>query len=90
MIDTLWNVTDKLATRLAWALVVGLLFAAWWIALLLPEQWVVAGMLAATACASSAMAATLQIRCYMVRTCNLVRTLSETEGRGGVQLHRVP
>lgn len=61
----------KFATGAAWAVVVLLMVTAW-IVMLLSDHWRVAGMLAASSCASSAFAATMQIRCYAVRTSRLI------------------
>lgn len=63
--------TSKLITAALWAWVLLLFAAAWatW-ALGASEIWM---MLAFTGCASSACAATSQIRCYALRLCAMVR-----------------
>lgn len=65
----------KVIAYVAWAVVIGLMGIAWVVILATPH-WQVGGMFAAMACASSAMAATLQIRCYAVRMMCLIRTSS--------------
>lgn len=65
----------KVITCVAWAVVIGFMALAWVVILATPH-WQVGGMFAAMACASSAMAATMQIRCYAVRVMCLVRTAS--------------
>lgn len=71
---------------IAWTAVVGLLVAAWLLLLLDQDHWRVAGLLAFTACAGSAIAATLHIRSFLVRVCSLVRAASirrdELDGQG--------
>ena len=57
----------------AWLVVAGLLAAAWLVMLLSPSRGV-ALLLAATACASSAVAAVLQMRTYVVRICVVIRS----------------
>lgn len=65
----------KVITCVAWAVVVGLMALAWVVILLTP-YWQVGGLFAAMACASSAMAATMQIRCYAVKMMCLIRVTS--------------
>lgn len=63
--------TSKLITALLWTLVSLLGLAAWvtWAAGT-EDVWM---MLAFTACATSAVAATSQIRCYTLRVCGMLR-----------------
>lgn len=63
-----WNV----AAGVAWAAVVGFIVAAWAV-FLGGENWPLAGMLAFSACATSAAAAVLHVRGYFVRLCRVVR-----------------
>lgn len=70
------------AAGAAWAVVAGLLIAAWSVAVWSEGHWLVAGMLAATGCASSAVAATLQIRTYACRLSRLFRIAAGLDGRG--------
>lgn len=56
-----------------WTLVISLLVAAWATALWGPHH--VGGMLAATACAASGVAATAQIRVYSLSVCNQLRVM---------------
>ncbi len=66
----------------AWAVVIGLMVIGW--ALILWTSHVAwGGMFAAMACATSALAATLQIRCYAVRMMCLVRATSSLGPAGG-------
>ena len=67
---------SKVAAGVAWVMTVLLLLAGWVMVLAVPEHWMVGGMFAATACATSAVAATLHIRCYAVRLACLVRLTS--------------
>lgn len=64
----------KVITLGIWSIVVVLLLAGWVTILVSPDHARVAGMLAATACSTSALAAALQIRCYAVRLSCLMRT----------------
>lgn len=63
-------------SALLWAVVVKLIAAAWVVGLWAPESWLVAGLLASTGCATSALAATMQIRVYACRVSRLVRVTS--------------
>lgn len=56
-----------------WAAVLGLMVAAWVVILFAEQHWTVAGMLAASGCALSALAATLQIKTYACRMSRLIR-----------------
>lgn len=59
-----------------WVLVAGLMLAAWLVITLAGgDSWKIGGMLAASACATSAIAAAFQIRVYMLRTCALIRAI---------------
>lgn len=75
----------KVITLAAWGVVVALMLSGWVTMVATPEHWKVAGMLAATACASSALAATLHIKCYAVRLSCLMRATSGL--REGAELH---
>ena len=66
-----------------------------WVLLLLTAAWIVWGvagqhgagvMLGLTACASSAAAATAQIRCYTLRVCALLRVTSGLEDAPTIEL----
>ena len=61
------------AAFVLWAAVFALIAAAWIAMGVDPGMWRFAGLLAATACATSAGAATLHIKTYSLRTCNLIR-----------------
>lgn len=66
--------TSKLITSALWAWVAALFIAAWLTyAITTHDIWM---MLAFTGCASSALAATSQIRCYSLRICGLLRVAS--------------
>lgn len=65
---------------LLWFLVAALLVAAWVVAILAPDHFVIAGMLAATALALSAVAATAHIRLFACRLSRLVRVGTGLEG----------
>lgn len=75
---------SKVITAALWAWVVMVLLAAWTAWLFGHHE--LAAMLGLTACASSAAAATAHIRCYMVRTCGLLRAVSDHEGAPTIQL----
>lgn len=62
-----------------WAVVLGLLVAAWVVILFADSHWTVAGMLAASGCALSALAATLHIKTYACRMSRLIRISSGLE-----------
>lgn len=64
--------TCKVVAATLWVWTLGVLVAAWFTAVLGGALWV-AGMLAATACVSSAVAATAQIRCYTFTVCGQLR-----------------
>lgn len=70
----------KVTASVMWAVVVGLMLAGWSVILLVPDHWRIGGMFAATSCATSALAATLHIRCYMVRLAGLVRAIPSVQG----------
>ncbi len=89
MTDTLMS-KGKFLTVATWGVVVVLLVAAW-VVILMTEAWLVGGMLAATGCATSALAAALMVRCYMVRTCNMIRVFNQAGGtqEPAAPLHQV-
>lgn len=62
----------KVIMFVAWG-VVATLMATAWVVILFTSRWRVGGMFAAMSCAMSAMAATMQIRCYAVRMACLIR-----------------
>lgn len=64
---------NGIAAGVLWTLVAGLLMAAWAVVLWTEGHEFVAGMLAATGCATSALAATMQIKTYACRLSRLVR-----------------
>lgn len=66
-------IKGSVITGLVWLAVAALIGGAWSVMLVDPERWRIAGMLAATACATSAAAAALQVRCYAARIVALVR-----------------
>lgn len=61
---------------LAWATMFGLFLAGAIVMLVAEAHWRVAGILLIAALATSAVAATLHIRSFMVRVCALVRAAS--------------
>lgn len=73
---------DAVATGMLWSAVAAFIGAAWIICLSSPDRWRLAGMLAATACATSAFAATLHVRTYIVRLCRVVRVATDLEPGG--------
>jgi hypothetical protein len=73
----------RVAANALWSVVVGLMVVGWAIVLLLPDHWILGGMFGLTACATSALAATLHIRCYMVRLAGLVRAVGSIEREDG-------
>lgn len=82
--------TSKVFAAAVWAGVAALLVAGWAIVLFNEEQWRVAGMLAASACAGSALAATFHVRAYCVRLCNLIRVANGLHTRPEAEsLHSV-
>lgn len=72
----------KVIMLMAWAVVVGLM-ATGWSLILWSDHLAWGGMFAAMSCATSALAATLQIRCYVVRMMCVVRATSSLEPVGG-------
>ena len=70
--------TSKLITGVLWGWVAALFLAAWvtWWYESTGDLWM---MLAFTGCASSALAATSQIRCYSLRICGLLRATGQLE-----------
>jgi hypothetical protein len=80
------NVTEDyfLACRVwavvAWLVMAVLMGAAWLVMTLDAGGWKVAALLAACACATSAVAATLHVRSFMVRVCALIRAASTARG----------
>ena len=72
--------TSHLITAALWAWVFLLFVAAWatWYFETTGDLWM---MLAFTGCASSALAATAQIRCYSLRICKLMRAANGLEGQ---------
>lgn len=81
MIDEYVN-RGNVNAGVAWAVVVALMVTGWVVILTTPH-WQVGGMFAAMACASSALAAVLHIRCYAVRLAGLVRaarSIQDVEG----------
>lgn len=68
-----------------WVVVTGLLGGAWAVVLLVGDHLPIAGMLAATGCALSALAATLQIKTYACGVSRLVRATSGASVREEVR-----
>ena len=68
----------KMHAMLGWSVVVGLMAIAWGV-MLLTGHWRIAGMFAATSCATSAYAAVLHLRCYAVRIAGLVRAMNSVQ-----------
>lgn len=73
----------RVTANAMWAVVVGLMSVGWGVMLLAPDYWKIGGMFAATSCATSAIAATLHIRCYAVRLAALVRGVSGIQPEEG-------
>lgn len=73
-----------MAAAALWAVVIALLGSAWVVILAAEHHLEVAGMLAATGCATSALAATLHIKTYACRMSRLIRLSS------GLELDDVP
>jgi len=65
----------KVITYAAWGVVIGFMALAWVVILLTPH-WQVGGLFAAMSCATSALAATMQIKGYAVRMACLIRVTS--------------
>lgn len=76
----------KLVAGAAWAVVALLIAAAWVVGLLV--NWQIGMLLATSACALSAAAAVLHIRCFMVRVLALIRATSQSSDES--VLRRVP
>ena len=72
--------STKLGMILAWTAVGALMAGAWGVILVTPEHWKMAGLLATSACVTSAVAATLSIKIYAARQCALIRALSGLDG----------
>ena len=68
--------TGKVFAGVLWTWVGGLLATAWVLAMI-PGQIEFAALLAATACASSALAAVFHIRCFFVRQSQLIRASTD-------------
>lgn len=68
----------------AWGLVLGLMAGAGAV-LALTDEWRWAGLLAASSCATSAVAATITIKGYATRLCSLIRVTSGLEREGEVR-----
>ncbi len=66
-----------------WAVVAGLMLAAWVVILAADNYWTIAGMLAATSCATSALAATLHIKTYACGMARLIRVTAGAPSNGG-------
>lgn len=80
MIDEYVN-KNKVVAYCTWGAVVGLMALAWVVVIFGETKY--AWMLAEMACATSALAATLHIRCYMTRIACLVRAPSGFESPSG-------
>lgn len=65
----------KIATIAAWTAVLLLLGAAW-VSVLVLDRWRYGGLFGLTACAISAMAAALQVRCYILRLAKMIRAMT--------------
>lgn len=61
---------SKIEAGVLWGLVILLILGAWAVAFV---HWQAAILVGVTACALSAGAATMQIRCYVIRVCALLR-----------------
>lgn len=67
-----------------WAGVAGLMLSGWIVVLVTGhEAWHIAGMLAASACALSALAATIHIKIYACRISRLIRVTGGLERDDG-------
>lgn len=72
-----------------WLTVVLLFIAAWAVALASPGRWLVAIMLATSACAFATFTGTLHNRIYVERVTRLIRACSNLERGGGQALRPV-
>ena len=73
----------KVVAYTMWALVILLTLSAWLVWAMNPDgPWV---LLATTACASSAIAATAQMRLYCSRVCRLLRQGFDMDAEHGVR-----
>lgn len=77
----------KVIMLAAWGVVIGLM-AIGWVLILCSSHTAWGGMFAAMACATSAFAATLQIRCYAVRMMCVVRATAGLDPVGGFERPR--
>lgn len=73
---------ESVVTGLLWGAVIVLLGSAWVLMIADPTEWRFAGLFAASACALSAFAATLHVRTYISRLCNVVRVTNHLEPGG--------
>lgn len=62
-----------------WMAVLAMLAGAWVVALVLPDQWLIAGMLAASACGFATFTGTLHNRIYVERIARLIRVTSRLD-----------
>lgn len=70
----------KVFAMVAWAIVGALLTASWLVMLFDADEWQLPVMLIGSACVSSAVAAVLHIRSYVVRLCAVIRASGRGEG----------
>ncbi len=70
-----------------WVLVVLLMASGWAVILIDGNYWWLGGMLAATSCATSAIAATMQIRLYALSLCGLIRLAHGLGREQPIDLH---
>lgn len=73
----------RVKANVGWTAVVAMMAVGWAVILLAPDHWKVGGMFAASSCATSALAAVLHIRCYIVRLACLVRATGAVERKEG-------
>lgn len=73
-----------------WSVVTLLFAASWGVALAMPEHWLYAVLLAATACGFAVFTGTLHNRIYVERIARLIRACSQLDRLGsGTELHAV-
>ncbi len=77
-----------LTATLCWGVVGVLLTTAWVLGLTRPENWIIVGLLAASACVFSAIAVVLHSRLYVNRLVRVIRLTSQSDGESA-DLYRI-
>lgn len=80
---------NGLVVAVSWMAVAACMVGAWVTALVSPNVWIIAAVLAATGCVLTGVAVVAHMRCYSARLCSLVRVTAGLEAPDDAQVTRL-